>query len=480
MSVSNVAGLQREKEAKALKSFLTFSIVGSLMLHIGVLASGIVNLLTRVPDLEEEPIELTFVEPETPETPEPPKEPVKETKIEPIQPPVKVQTPIEPPVKPAPQPITPVQKPAPQPVQKDPPVAKAPQQPVEQAKPTVTAPQTTTATNTSPAETPVLTQPSNDELKAQLRGIRDSRYAQETVGVAEKPAATNPSPTVTFGTRTGTGSERRKRETFATAPTPPRIPTESNRGSGDGRAACRECNTKYPEQARRRGVEGRVEVAVDTDDQGNVTNVRLTRSSGNRQLDEAHLRQAREWKLKPSEAGRRGVTIGTEYAIQGSRRYREVQEQKKRRQRERRNQENVAEQRRQRLEATSGSNTDVPTSSRRRRRLETPAQQTATPRNTESGFNRLPQRQNVGTSSPARTQTATPPRQRLRESLRRTPQNNVERSSASTSQPTQNRRRRRQQGQQGSSSNSSANRLRDALRRNNQPSAPASTTPTTP
>ncbi|MDM9385757.1 energy transducer TonB [Chlorogloeopsis sp. ULAP01] len=475
MSVSSVAGLQREKEAKALKSFLTFSIVGSLMLHIGVLASGIVNLLTRVPELEEEPIELTFVEPETPETPEPPKEPVKETKITPIQPPVKVQTPIEPPVKPAPQPVTPVQKPVPQPVRQEPPVAKAPQQPVPPAKPTVTTPQQTTATNTSPAETPVLTQSGSDELKAQLSGIRDSRGAQATVGTSEKPVATSPSSNVTFGTRTGT--ERRKRETFATAPTPPRIPAESNRGSGDGRAACRECNTKYPEQARRRGVEGRVEVAVDTDGKGNVTNVRLTRSSGNRELDEAHLRQARDWKLKPSEAGRRGVTIGTEYAIQGSRRYRNVQEQKKKRQIEQRNRENVAaEQRRQRLEATSGSNTDVPTSSRKRRRLETPAQQTAAPRNTESGFNRLPQRQNAGTSSPTRTQTATPPRQRLRESLRQTPQNNVERNSASTSQPTQIRRRRRQQG----SSNSSANRLRDALRRNNQPSAPASTTPTTP
>ncbi|MFQ4142472.1 energy transducer TonB [Chlorogloeopsis sp. ULAP02] len=474
MSVSSVAGLQREKEAKALKSFLTFSIVGSLMLHIGVLASGIVNLLTRVPDLEEEPIELTFVEPETPETPEPPKEPVRETKVTPIQPPVKVQTPLEPPVKPVPQPITPAQRPVSQPVRQDPPVAKAPQQPVEPAKPTVTTPQQTTATNT----TPVLTQPSNNELSAQLRGIRDSRSVQESVGVSEKPVATSPSSTVTFGTRTGSG-ERRKRETFATAPTPPRIPTESNRGSGDGRAACRECNTKYPEQARRRGVEGRVEVAVDTDDKGNVTNVRLTRSSGNRQLDEAHLRQARDWKLKPSEAGRQGVTIGTEYAIQGSRRYRNVQEQKKRRQIEQRNRENVAaQQRRQRLEATSGSNTDVPTSSRRRRRLEAPAQQTAAPRNTESGFNRLPQRQNVGTTSPTRTQTTTPARQRLRESLRQTPQNNVERNSASTSQPNQIRRRRRQQG--SSSSNSSANRLRDALRRNNQPSAPASTTPTTP
>ena len=47
-------------------------------------------------------------------------------------------------------------------------------------------------------------------------------------------------------------------------------------------------------------IQGRVEVAVDTDERGNVNNVRLVRSSGNRELDEMVLRQARDWKLKPA------------------------------------------------------------------------------------------------------------------------------------------------------------------------------------
>lgn len=69
MSFSSIAIEQREKEIKALKTFLVYSFCGSLVLHIAVLASGIGNLLTRVPELENEPIEMTFVEPEVEETP---------------------------------------------------------------------------------------------------------------------------------------------------------------------------------------------------------------------------------------------------------------------------------------------------------------------------------------------------------------------------------------------------------------------------
>jgi TonB family protein len=102
------------------------------------------------------------------------------------------------------------------------------------------------------------------------------------------------------GTGNATGSGRGE---IAAAPTKPKIPEGNggSGGSGDGRAACIDCKVKYPESAKRRKAEGRVEVAVDTDKDGNVTNVRLTRSSGDRELDEEHLRQAREWKLKPAE-----------------------------------------------------------------------------------------------------------------------------------------------------------------------------------
>jgi hypothetical protein len=62
--------------------------------------------------------------------------------------------------------------------------------------------------------------------------------------------------------------------------------------------------------------------------------VRLIGSSGDRDLDEEHLRQARNWKLKPSQSGRQGVQIATEYAIEGSRRHSQVRKQQQERLRE--------------------------------------------------------------------------------------------------------------------------------------------------
>lgn len=71
MSWNGIAVEQRQKEIKALKPFLAFSMIGSLVLHVAVLASGIGNLLARVPELKEQPIELTYLDPEVKETPPP-------------------------------------------------------------------------------------------------------------------------------------------------------------------------------------------------------------------------------------------------------------------------------------------------------------------------------------------------------------------------------------------------------------------------
>ncbi|NES99755.1 MAG: energy transducer TonB [Sphaerospermopsis sp. SIO1G1] len=90
-------------------------------------------------------------------------------------------------------------------------------------------------------------------------------------------------------------------------------PTTSN--SEDGRASCVQCGTSYPGWARRRGLQGKIVVKVDTDSDGNVTNVELVSSSGSNRLDQAHLKTVRGWKLKPSENGKTGVTIATEYVL---------------------------------------------------------------------------------------------------------------------------------------------------------------------
>ncbi|WP_052149781.1 energy transducer TonB [Aphanizomenon flos-aquae] len=95
------------------------------------------------------------------------------------------------------------------------------------------------------------------------------------------------------------------------------------------RADCLQCQIKYPERARRRGAEGNPEVAIDIDNKGNVTRVRLIRSSGDSELDEATQKAAQEWKLMPTEGGREGIRASVNFTIKGSQRHRQLQKRQK-------------------------------------------------------------------------------------------------------------------------------------------------------
>ena len=53
---------QREKELKALRMFLIYSFIASLAFHIILLISGIGKLFTKVPEIEDEPIEITLLD----------------------------------------------------------------------------------------------------------------------------------------------------------------------------------------------------------------------------------------------------------------------------------------------------------------------------------------------------------------------------------------------------------------------------------
>ncbi|BAZ37892.1 hypothetical protein NIES4101_38180 [Calothrix sp. NIES-4101] len=554
MSFSNIAIEQREKEVKALKSFLAFSTIASLVLHLAVLASGIGNLLVRNPELEEEAIELTLVEPEVKETPA--IEELKEEKLAlgnntgkvltssggnagegavtrevspntaiSVPPPVPVRVaPIEKPIeKSVEKPIvTPVQKLVdnfkPQPLKEDPVVSKEPQPKVEPQKSTNNTPKENTApvtTNTAPTQSSTSTQESSENLRDVLGRIRGSRNSEANTGNSGN-GSTNSNQTagggnssLAFGNGTGTGSvtgtgigngngtgtgtgnstgtsERRKRE-IATAPTQPNLPSTNEKpepsgnpnGSLDGRAACRNCKVKYSESARRRGSEGRVEVAVDTDKDGNVTNVRVVNSSGDRDLDAEHIRQAREWKLKPSDSGRQGVKIATEYSIEGSRRNRQVRERQKQREEQQRqrqvaasssndNSSEATPRRQRRLEATINK-TDVTTTSRRRRNVEA-SSETASSNYAES-------RSRLNNTSRVRRSQENSFSDRLRRS--RTTGNNSGgeaprrkrevtadvRTSGTQATPT---RRRRRNLNQSSPSPNNGSRLRDALRRSRE------------
>jgi TonB family protein len=471
MTFSGIAVEQRSKETEALRSFLVYSLIGSVVLHIGILTIGINNLLRRNSEVDNEPLEVTLIETPPVETKPTPEEIEPEPKIAPPPPKVipevnNTRVTLAPEPKPqaiAPVAVTPVKLKT-EPVPKVSQNLKTPQ--VQQA----TAPRvlTTQPTNTQPATTQVV-EPSSNKLRGLLSGIRDARTTQ---GNTSTDNSSNTGSNITVGsgnTNNSLPSLRRSRgsEAVSTAPSPVKIdsPPSSNNTrndsprAGNGRAACRECVTNYPEAARRRGIEGNVKVAVDTDDKGNVTNVRIVNSSGNRDLDEETLRQARNWKLKPSASGRTGVAIDTEYAIQGSRRYREVQERKRQRQRERQ-----AQARQQAASSTPSSRESNNTNS-------------SSSTNTE---NRTRRRRLVPTSQPSTastTNTRTPDNQRsVRNSLRRVRRERTATESSTQSQPTVTRQRRRIQTQQTqATSSSSSSRLRNALRRSRQPSQSQST-----
>ncbi|BAZ10356.1 TonB-like protein [Calothrix sp. NIES-4071] len=66
ISFSSIAVEWREKEAKKSNNFIIYSLVISSALHIIVLILGIGNfLVSKVPEIESEPIEVEIVEPPT-------------------------------------------------------------------------------------------------------------------------------------------------------------------------------------------------------------------------------------------------------------------------------------------------------------------------------------------------------------------------------------------------------------------------------
>ncbi|MDP8966002.1 MAG: hypothetical protein M3O33_18885, partial [Cyanobacteriota bacterium] len=87
MSISSFCIEQREKEQKALKKFLAYSLAGSAAFHV-VMAFGVSWVWARQPALAEDPIEVMVVE--EPDTEEKPL--VDTPKPKPVKPPTPQQS----------------------------------------------------------------------------------------------------------------------------------------------------------------------------------------------------------------------------------------------------------------------------------------------------------------------------------------------------------------------------------------------------
>ncbi|MUG96437.1 TonB family protein [Scytonema sp. UIC 10036] len=419
MSFSGTALEHREKESKALRTFLTFSLVGSLGLHIGVLASGVANLVMRVQPMEDEPIELIVLDspkpiPQKTKPPEPPKQvklPEPPKPVKPPEPPkptrlrLQPQAPVvskvvktpqggggktaapAPKAPPVPQPVppqqtvvTPEEKPILPPLRDE---IKKPQRILTQVKPNL-EPQPEVPLP-SKQEVPV-TEQKTENLQPPLRRPRIiPEVAKNTVPAPSTSSESNDFSNRTrrlrstagtpgstgegtgggsgggIGTGTGSGTGSGTGTQVATAPKPRPAVTKFDF------VDCLKCDLKYPERAERRGIEGKPGITFDVDENGNVINIKLTRSSGHKELDEALVSQAREFKLNAAAAGKQNVQLIANFTKSGSRENREALKRQQEREERRRQQQAEAEKKRE-AEATATNETEA-TPGRRRRRM---------------------------------------------------------------------------------------------------------------
>ena len=378
MEFSSVTIEQREKEAEALKTFLFFSLIGSLVLHIGILALAINKFFLKFPEVREEPIEVTILETIPQEVNQLPVEikslaktnsgggggnkgggistPTEtalnmiKSSVAPItkQAQLKITTNLiskqsqtltnrEPAKTLTPVQTNPIENTTPEPATTPPPVETKPiqkldenantlasTQPQVQTKPTKITPlksetQPNASSNNIPSNSTASTQlPQNKNILGNL-GDRSRNSLGTGNGTGSGTGVGNG-----IGNSTGNESGNKPKSENTPIATAPKPPIENS--SKLNRADCIQCQIKYPDRARQRGIEGNAEVAIDTDSQGNVTRVRLVRSSGDSELDQAAQQAAQEWKLTPTAEGREGVRASVNFAIKGSQRHRKLQE----------------------------------------------------------------------------------------------------------------------------------------------------------
>jgi protein TonB len=73
--------------------------------------------------------------------------------------------------------------------------------------------------------------------------------------------------------------------------------------------SARNRHPEYPDDARRRGWTGTVQLELDLDEAGHVTAARVLRSCGHEVLDKAALQAARTWAFSPATLGGRPVPV---------------------------------------------------------------------------------------------------------------------------------------------------------------------------
>ncbi|MDF0378054.1 TonB family protein [Methylophilus sp. YYY-1] len=232
------------KETKQFSHLLEWCLIASLLIH------ALIMFTLPKPDYDLPPpnkqeIRIELVKPEPPAVTPAPPAPAEPEVVKPTPPKPQPQPPkLEP--KPVEQkPVTP-QKPSPM-----------PEQAVETPRPVVE----------SPAPAVIAAKPSVSETKSEV--------------VVPPPAPPAP-PEPVKASGPSEGDIDAARNAFRSA-------------------AHRELkkNQRYPRIAQDRGIEGDVKLSINIDDHGNITNIEVVESSGNKAIDDAALAAAQKSQLKP-------------------------------------------------------------------------------------------------------------------------------------------------------------------------------------
>ncbi len=322
---------QRLREQEALHRRVLYATAFSAIAHILLLGISIKqNSLVVVPQAKlPETIDLTLIT--TAETPEPivPELPKSPTVLEPtsITEDANPSTSTEPVVAVNPVPTAPKSR-SEQTPQVDTASVKTPiTPPTEQTANVETSKNFQREANSLPQENPAseniaiphssvsnLPEPADQEVVNGTNGTNNLNNREQGAAVP----STNPSSITGFGDRIRNllrgNSPTSNPSALQTNPTPSTAePVKPQK------VQCIRCDKpEYPAEARDRGLQGRARVAVDVDAEGNVINVRIIQSSGHAELDEAAVRQARQWKFTPSAAGRQGIGAKVDFQLEGS------------------------------------------------------------------------------------------------------------------------------------------------------------------
>jgi protein TonB len=92
-------------------------------------------------------------------------------------------------------------------------------------------------------------------------------------------------------------------------------PGPGDEGSGEGSGSSSlptggyQVKPRYPDSARRRGVEGTVTIKAYVTEQGRVEQVQVEQSAGHADLDAAAVEAVGRWRFQPARRGRQAIAM---------------------------------------------------------------------------------------------------------------------------------------------------------------------------